>query len=335
MRKTKAELPMYATALQSAVSRIGKVNQAFMGPCCRKEAGDNAVILTCQGNLYKLEGLIGEGGLSSVFRASRFSDGMIVALKIADMQKSPEAANYLRREAALLATFDHPGIVKVIDNGTTIDGFPFIALEFLEGRTLAELLASEAALDLDRVSRICLQVACALQHAHEFGILHRDIKPANIMLVDRDDVEEAVILDFGVSLAAGRNGSAGSDGNSGSLLYASPEQLKDEMCSYRTDVYQLALVMFEALTGRLPFEVSVAGAINYRRQEGPVLLSDEELGGNSLPEPLRKVLEGALERNPEHRTQNMHSFIEEWNQALYLPPELSSSDSLSLLKWQN
>jgi serine/threonine-protein kinase len=106
-------------------------------------------------------------------------------------------------------------------------------------------------------------------------------------------------------------------------LYASPEQLSEEGCSYYTDVYQLALVMFEALTGRLPFEISVAGALNYRRGDGPLLLSDEELGEQKLHTDVRNLLEEALERDPQRRTRDMRSFIQKLQDAVCQPVKWS------------
>lgn len=308
---------MLATVVQSAFGRLGgQFSQAFLGQPCRKETGDNSVLLSSNGNLYRLEGVLGMGGLSVVYRATRFSDGKIVALKVANLKKADEAGELLCREAELLARLDHLHIVKLLDSGVTMEGDPFIAMEILEGQTLEQLLLSETALDLPRVAKICLQVAEAVQHAHEHGVLHRDIKPGNIMLVEKDGVETAVVYDFGISLILGDDGSSYDGSSSGSLLYASPEQLSEQRCSYNTDVYQLALVMFEALTGRLPFEISVAGALNYRRGNGPVLLSDEELGGQRLHDGIRKVLEEALDRNPKQRTHSMRNFIDELNQVL-------------------
>lgn len=321
---------MFATVAQSAFSRPGgEFSQAFLGQSCRKETEDNSVVLSSNGNLYRLGDVLGRGGLSVVYRATRFSDEKTVALKIANLKKAPEASALLRREAELMARLDHPNIVKVLDSGTTMDGVQFLAMEVLEGQTLEQLLISETVLDLPRVAKICLQVAEAVQHAHERGILHRDIKPGNIMLVEVNGVETAIIYDFGISLTVGEDGTSYDESSSGSLLYASPEQLTEERCSYNTDVYQLALVMFEALTGRLPFEISVAGALNYRRGKGPVLLSDEELGAQRLHDGIRSVLEAALERNPEQRIRNMRGFIEELNQALCEPCVRSCCYSLA------
>lgn len=303
---------MLTTIVQSAFSKLGgNFSNAFLGQPCRKETGDNSVIMSRNGNIYKLESILGLGGLSVVYRATRFSDGKSVALKVADIKKAPEAKELLRREAELMGKLNHPLIVNMLEAGESLDGDPFIVMELLEGMTLEQLLVSETVLDLPRVARICLDVAEAIHHAHLNGILHRDIKPSNIMLVRRDGRERAVLYDFGISLTVGEDGHSHDNTSSGSLLYASTEQLSEEQnCSYNTDVYQLALVMFEALTGRLPFEISVSGALAYRRGDGPVLLSNDELGERALRTEIREVLEEALHRNPKQRTNNMNSFME-------------------------
>ena len=308
---------MLTTIVQSAISKLGgPFSKAFLGQPCHKECGDNSIVVSDQGYTYRLESILGVGGLSAVYRAFCIDTGNWVALKIGDHNKVPEAKELMMREAELMSRLDHPNIVKLYDRGDTSSGDPFIAMEILEGQTLEQLLLSETVLDLNRVAAICLQVADALQHAHENGILHRDIKPSNIMLVKKSGVETAVIFDFGISLTVDDDGESYDGTSSGSLLYASPEQLSEQACSYSTDVYQLALVMFEALTGRLPFEISISGALAYRGGRGPVLLSNEELGPQSIKEPIRKVLEEALHRNPKVRTRSMRCFIQELNAAL-------------------
>ena len=310
---------MLTTVVQSAFNKLGgSFSQAFLGQPCRKQQDDNSVIVSKTGNIYKLESILGMGGLSVVYRATRFSDGKVLALKVANVEKAPEARELLRREAQLMERLDHPKIARMFEAGESLEGDPFIAMELLEGQTLEQLLISETVLDLPRVAQICLDVAEAVHHAHECGILHRDIKPSNIMLVRENGKETAVVFDFGISLELGEDGSSNDESSSGSLLYASPEQLSEENCSYNTDVYQLALVMFEALTGRLPFEISISGALAYRRG-GPVLLSNEELGPQALTANIRKVLEDALDRNPQKRTRNMSSFMEELQNALSQP----------------
>lgn len=309
---------MLATAVQSAIGRLGgPFSKAFLGQPCRKESSDNGLLISSNGNIYKLESVLGVGGLSVVYKALRYADGKHVALKVANLKKSPQAKDLLFREAELMSRLSHKHIVKMFESGTTVDGDPFIAMEILEGQTLEQLLIAETSLSLKRVAHLFLQVAEAVQHAHEKGVLHRDIKPSNIMIVKKDGEETAIVYDFGISLSVGEDGASFEESSSGSLLYASPEQLSEQACSFNTDVYQLALVMFEALTGRLPFEISVSGALAYRRGQGPVLLSNEELGEKGIANNVRQVLENALERNPKTRTRNMLNFINSLKEALH------------------
>ncbi len=303
---------MLTTVVESAIGKLGgPFSRAFLGQPCRKEMGDRGVVRGRSGNVYKLESVLGIGGLSVVYKAIRVNDGQAVALKVADVQKAPEAQDLLKREAQLMERLQHHNIVKLYEAGATTDGDPFIAMEILEGQTLEQVLIAETYLDAERVLSIALQVAAAVQYAHEKGILHRDIKPSNIMLMKRNGFEKVVVFDFGISLPVGEDGNSLDQTSSGSLLYASPEQLKEQTSTYNTDVYQLALVMFEAMTGRLPFEISISGAIAYRKGPGPVLLSDAELGEQRLFPAVRCALESALQRDNRKRTQNMRSFLQE------------------------
>ena len=305
---------------KSALGNLGKqFRQAFARQSIRKEQQDNSLVIGTKGEIYRLESVLGVGGLSVVYRAVRLADRKEVALKIANLNKAPDAAPLIAREAELLSRLNHPNIVKMLDSGTTVDGEPFFAMELLRGQTLEQQLISEKYLDLMRAARICMQIAAAVQHAHDRGILHRDIKPSNIMLVKKNGLETAVIYDFGISLSVDENGISYDESSSGSLQYVSPEQLTEGACSYNTDVYQLALVLFESITGRLPFQISVSGALAYRNSNCPVLISNEELAERRLPDNLRKVLEDALERNPGRRTGNMRCFAAQLNLALCQP----------------
>lgn len=159
---------MLVNVVQSAFGRLGgSFSKAFLGQPCRKESGDNAVLLSASGNIYRLETVLGVGGLSVVYRAYRYSDGKEVAVKVANTDKAPEAKELLAREAELMSRLNHDNIVKLYESGTTIEGEPFIAMEILEGQTLEQLLLTETALDLNRVAKICLQVAEAVQYARK------------------------------------------------------------------------------------------------------------------------------------------------------------------------
>lgn len=293
-----------------SVSTFGSV---LPSSCNEDRAGQ--VLIATDGHIYKLVGVLGRGGLSTVYRAIRFSDGEVLALKIADKERAEEAGALLNKEAELLRRMNHNHIVKILDQGQTREGDPFIVLNLLRGDTLEQLLRSEKALPLKRAANICLQVASALEHAHSQGVIHKDIKPANIMVTEEDGEDKVILYDFGIATEVEWNGIAVEQNSSGSLLYAAPEQLNEMPCSYSTDVYQLALVLFEALTGRLPFEHSVSGALKYRRT-GPLLVDDAELGERALNQRVRQVLEGALERNPADRTATMRNFADSLYQAV-------------------
>lgn len=289
--------------MQGTVSTFGSVLQKT----ARKESREGEVIIARDGHIYKLAGILGKGGLSTVYRAIRFSDGEVLALKIADTERAEEAGDLLRKEAEILQRMNHNHIVKICDQGETRDGDPFIVMDLLRGQTLEELLSEQVVLPLNRAANICLQIACAVEYAHSLGVIHKDIKPANIMILDVDGRDKVVLYDFGIALDVGESGFTGDESSSGSLLYAAPEQLTDLPCSYNTDVYQLALVLFEMLTGQLPFELSVSAALKYR-QSGPVLVDDRELGELALCAQIRRVLESALQRNPSSRTATMRNF---------------------------
>lgn len=295
--------------LVGTVSTFGSVLQT-----ARNETREGEVIIARDGHIYKLAGVLGRGGLSTVYRAIRFSDGEVLALKIADTERAEEAAELLRKEALILKRLNNPHIVSLVDQGETRNGEPFIVMDLLHGQTLEELLASEKSLSLDRAAGICLQVASALEYAHSQGVIHKDIKPSNIMILDAEH-DIVVLYDFGIATTIEETGVVGEESSSGSLLYAAPEQLSDLPCGYSTDVYQLALVLFETLTGRLPFEMSISAALKYRKT-GPLLVENSELGERALGEAIRDVLESALQRNPESRTATMRHFADSLYQAV-------------------
>lgn len=305
---------MYST-IPSTFARLGNPTfaRAFLSQPFRKDAEDAGVIVTARGQIYRLLALLGTGGLSVVYRACRISDGQMVALKMADDSKAPEASDLLRREAQFLSRLNHPNIVKLIDSGETLEGDAFLAMELLEGQTLEQLLVAAQNLDLRRAAEICVQVASALDYAHNTGVLHRDIKPSNIMILPSG---RAVLYDFGIAVDLDDQGSYVEEGSSsGSLVYASPEQLAQKPLQSGTDIYQLGLVLFEIMTGRLPFEISISGALAYRRR-GPLLPDNDLLGDVALSDELRQLLESALERDICQRLSSMKGFAEGLSRAL-------------------
>jgi serine/threonine-protein kinase len=274
----------------------------------RIKVGDGALVVTKGGAVYKLESILGVGGLSVVYLATRYADSLRVAFKLPrDNAKSYEdAVRLLRREAKVLSRLDHDNIVRVLDEGETLKGEPFVALDLVRAQTLDLLLvANGRKLPVLRACNIVLQVADALAHAHERGVVHRDIKPGNVMVRTNDGIDKVMLFDFGI---ASEDGDETEVADSGSILYASPEQLFNRVCTASSDVYSVSLLLFETLVGRLPFDRDVFPAVQYRQGELPILPDDEALGDHALPPPIRELLTDSLDPDLSSRPASMHMF---------------------------
>jgi serine/threonine protein kinase len=273
----------------------------------RCETGDGATIFTRGGTVYKLDGILGLGGLSVVYLATRYSDGMVVAFKVPNRKakNTVDAVRLLKREARILSRFNHENIVRVIDQGETSNGEPFVAMDLVRAQTVDMLMvANGGKLPLVRAGNMILQVCDALGHAHDRGVIHRDIKPGNIMVRTTGGVDKIVLFDFGI---ASEDGDESEVADSGSILYSSPEQLFNRICQPSSDVYQVALLLFETLTGRLPFERDVFPAVLYRQGELPVLPEFIQ-SDYSFPPELLELLADSLSSEPAARPGSMHGF---------------------------
>ncbi|HVM12491.1 MAG TPA: protein kinase, partial [Actinomycetota bacterium] len=203
------------------------------------------------GDRYELGPVVGRGGMATVYRARDRVLHREVAVKVLQPQlaRDQEFIERFRREARAAAGLSHPNIVGVHDHGS--DGSDhFIVMEFVEGRTLAEVLDEEGALETGRAIAIATDVAAALSAAHERGLVHRDVKPANILLTDRGRV---MVTDFGIARAATSQGLTMTGTVLGTASYLSPEQARGEPVDERSDVYSLGCVLYEMLTGEPPF----------------------------------------------------------------------------------
>lgn len=206
------------------------------------------------------------GGMGTVWVADHTTLETQVAVKImtAELTRNPEVSQRFSREAAASARVKSPHVVQVFDHGTTADGLPFIVMELLDGRDLAHLLQG-VPLELSVVTEIVSQTCKALSRAHAAGVVHRDIKPDNIFVCDTDGGEPFVkLLDFGIakSEAGPVSMNVTVPGSVfGTPLYMSPEQLVGSPTDFRTDLWSLGVVAFEALTGRTPYEGDALGAV--------------------------------------------------------------------------
>jgi eukaryotic-like serine/threonine-protein kinase len=257
------------------------------------------------GGRYRLEASIGTGGMAQVYRGVDTTLDRTVAIKILAPQfaRDPSFVDRFRREAQAAARLNHPNIVNVYDTG--VDGDTnYIVMEYVEGRTLAEYLASGGRLAPTRAAGIAEKVAEALAAAHAQGVIHRDIKPANIM-VTRDG--RVKVMDFGIArLVAGPDTVEQTAAVLGTAAYLSPEQAQGQTVDARSDLYSLGVVLYEMLAAQPPFTGDSAMAVAYKHvQETPPPPSSLN---HDVPPPLDAVVMRALAKNPANRYQTAGEF---------------------------
>ncbi|PYP35266.1 MAG: hypothetical protein DMD46_13410 [Gemmatimonadetes bacterium] len=266
---------------------------------------------------YHVMKKLGEGGMGQVYLAEHVKMGRRSAIKVLNpsMVHDPDAVARFNREAANASRISHPNICAIYDFGETPDGLIYLAMEFVEGEPLTDVLAREGALPVTRAADICVQVAAALQAAHDLGIVHRDLKPDNVMLTrGRDGTDGVKVVDFGIAKAVGGGGAGSSQKVTktglviGTPEFMSPEQLAGDVLDGRSDIYSLALVFFNMLTGTLPFPAdSAQEAMVKRLTDEPAALADVR-PDRSFPPGLQEVLDTALARSPLDRYQSAAKF---------------------------
>jgi eukaryotic-like serine/threonine-protein kinase len=217
---------------------------------------------------FKLELKLGQGGMGAVWRAEHVQLRSPVAIKLIDelIAQNPEALARFMREAQSAAALRSPHVVQILDYGAD-RGVPYIAMELLEGESLADRLDRVGRLGPAEVARIMTEVARAIGKAHELSIVHRDLKPDNIFLVKNDEIEVTKVLDFGIAKATQGLGVAlASETRTGAILgtphYMSPEQAEGtKLVDHRTDLWALGVIAFECLVGRRPFDSDALGSL--------------------------------------------------------------------------
>jgi serine/threonine-protein kinase len=276
---------------------------------------------------YEIIRRIGEGGMGAVYEARHSIIGKRVAIKVLleKFLENEELIARLLQEARLASSIGHQNIVDVTDFGTTRDGRAFVVMEYLEGEPLSELIMRDAPLPVERSLAIVKQVASALGAAHSKGIVHRDVKPENAYLVRRGDLDFVKVVDFGVSKAVRTQENAGSEWQRltrtgavlGTPLFMSPEQAAgNDDVDERADIWATALILYECLTGELPFRGSnylgVIAQIQNREIQPPSVLRPE-LG---IPAAVDRVVMRGLEKDRTRRYQHMAGFEQDMDRLL-------------------
>src|SRR5918997_1296057 len=257
---------------------------------------------------YRLIAPLGEGGMATIWRALDEQLDREVAVKLLRPQYSadPGFAARFKQEARAAGGLSHPNIVGVYDYGTDgPDGEQYIVMELVDGRDLSTILRERRSLSLDDAVRIAIGVASALEVAHRKGIVHRDVKPGNILITDDGGVK---VTDFGIARAVAEASMTVTGTTLGSVHYFSPEQARGDEVTGASDVYSLAIVLYEMLTGRRPFEADSAAAVALKRlNEDPARPSAI---GATLPGGLEAILMRGLARDPTERFPDAGAFAE-------------------------
>lgn len=283
------------------------------GSTLRSQNPEGDLVGSIIADRYHVLKKLGEGGMGAVYLAEHVKMGRKSAVKVMNpgMANDPDAISRFNREAANASRINHPNVCAVYDFGETPDGMIYLAMEFIEGKSLTAIIHEAGALPPARAAEITRQAAEALAVAHDMGIVHRDLKPDNIMLATgRDGSDLVKVVDFGIAKAA--NSEAQKVTKTGLVVgtpeYMSPEQLAGDKLDGRSDTYSLALVAFNMLTGRLPFPANtVQESMIMRLTDSPRPLSEMRPEVAWSPE-IQAVMDRALARDVSGRYQSASEF---------------------------
>ena len=254
---------------------------------------------------YSIESLVGVGGMANVYRGTDLKTGNQIAVKVLkdEFLDNEELVRRFKNESKAISILSHPNIVKVYDVSVT-DKLQYIVMEYVDGITLKEYLKQRGgALTWKETVHFATQILSALQHAHSKGI-HRDVKPQNIMLLADGSIK---MMDFGIARFSRAQSQTVSDKAIGSVHYISPEQAKGERTDARTDIYSVGVMLYEMLSGRLPFDGDGAVSIAIMQiSEKPKPLAEI---APQTPAGLRQITEKAMEKDPDKRYQSAQEML--------------------------
>ncbi|MGN0775867.1 MAG: protein kinase [Candidatus Ventricola sp.] len=263
---------------------------------------------------FRVEDVIGRGGMAIVYRAFDLKTHQTVALKVLreEYEDDPEYKERFKREAAVNRRLNHPNVVNSIDAGVA-GGISYIALEYVDGDTLKDIIAEKGKMEQEEAVHCALCILAALSHAHQRGIIHRDVKSQNVMITRNGQVK---IGDFGIAGLADTK-TLTSDGNvMGSVHYFSPEQAKGMRATSASDLYSVGVILYEMLTGHVPFEGETAVSVAMMHlMETPKPVEEEA----DVSRAVELIVKKALEKDPGDRYQSAEAMIRDLRRALRHP----------------
>lgn len=283
---------------------------------------------------YEIQRLLGEGGMGRVYLAKQTDLGRQVVVKVMHdhIAADPKFRDRFQRETLLMARFQHPNAVTLYDASLNDPAGPCIVMEYVKGINLEALLARNGRMSAPRVYRIISQLCEVLQAAHEDGVIHRDLKPANLMIQDADTPRERVkVMDFGLAKLiddgpARRVTDTNVDFAVGTPGYIAPEQVRGESMDHRGDLYSVGVMMYELLTGRLPFVGATSmDVLLAHATETPPSFAELGLAG-WVPPAVEELVQDCLAKDPDDRPQSARELAERFEAALDQAKGLTESD---------
>jgi serine/threonine-protein kinase len=287
-----------------------------------EEEGPDPLVGQLIGGRFRVTGVLGEGGMGKVYVGEQQMGTTVrkVAIKTlhSHLSKDPSVLARFHRECGTVAQLEHPNTIKFFDFGATNDGTLYIAMEFVAGKPLSDIIAKEGALPPERVIKIMRQVCGALDEAHMQNIIHRDLKPENLILTARAGETDFVkVLDFGI---AARSESADAQREQkltqqgmvlGTPPYMSPEQFTGKALDVRSDIYSLGVMAYEMLTGKLPFEADTPWQWATQHMTAQPTPFEVSAPSKSIPHGLRDAILKALQKDREKRQPSARDFFAE------------------------